>query len=565
MNSPLSKMSKKCFVIKSCLYFVVISVMLVFCVFWPWLSLVNIYYRHKQPILKVWYEMEPSTAVPEFLFLDTRTIYEFNSPSVESFIQASTTDNSLKGLAMYLNPTNACQTLDDVSKAKNQVHKIALVTLVQNDQTTCTIQDLAKNVQNAGYSMLIYCCATATSRVKNSKNKVMIMIPVATVYYTNVSGEVKRIFSDVDRTDVEIECPPTHGQQDYLTKMESYLRRLYFWFLIGPLITLEWMRRTRKFCWMSDSQEEQLVGEERASENGGNAAENEIRTMEEGENGTEEPLALNYQESRGRNPGREVLSESSEEQPLLVEFTRLPRHNRSVVTSFKKFFCKGVMCFSYLMLFIAALPISISCGSFSFFRFDHRVFPAMFFITLDRLRDRVTLQTFLYIVLLLWSPLQIFCFLLYSRLACTTTWVIPINVLRLIRSEWFASNISLLVLAVVVPLCTSLDTFSFFATYNTVCTVCNMLFIFILNKHTFVTRYVFYISVCMIFAYLESSIVAVFYFVLNSEGSLDNLKLTALRTVAIGLTLKVSFSSSMHIVWKLNKPTESLFEGLSEK
>ena len=248
MNSPLSKMSKKCFVIKSCLYFVVISVMLVFCVFWPWLSLVNIYYRHKQPILKVWYEMEPSTAVPEFLFLDTRTIYEFNSPSVESFIQASTTDNSLKGLAMYLNPTNACQTLDDVSKAKNQVHKIALVTLVQNDQTTCTIQDLAKNVQNAGYSMLIYCCATATSRVKNSKNKVMIMIPVATVFYTNVSGELKRIFSDADRTDVEIECPPTHGQQDYLTKMESYLRRLYFWFLIGPLITLEWMRRTRKFC-----------------------------------------------------------------------------------------------------------------------------------------------------------------------------------------------------------------------------------------------------------------------------------------------------------------------------
>ena len=572
MNSPLSKMSKKCFVIKSCLYFVVISVMLVFCVFWPWLSLINIYYRHRQPILKVWYEMEPPPAVPELMLLDTRTIYEFNSPSVESFIQASTTDNSLKGLAVYLNLTNACQTLDDVSKAKNQVHKIALVTLMQNDQTTCTIQDLAKNVQNAGYSMLIYCCATATSRVKN---KVMIMIPVATVdEKTNVS-EVKRTFSYADRTDVDILCSPTHGQKtDYLRKMESYLKRLYFWFLIGPLITLEWMRRTRKFCWMSDSQEKQRVGEERASENGGNAAENEIRTMEEGENGTEEPLASNYQESRGRNPGREVLSQSSEEQPLLVEFKRLPRHNQSVVTSFKKFFCKGVMCFSYLMLFIAALPISISCGSFSFFRFDHRVFPTfVFFITqdplrdrvTDPLRDRVTLRTFLYIVLLLWSPLQIFCFLLYSRLACTTTWVVPINVLRLIRSEWFASNISLLVLAVVVPLCTSLDAFSFFATYNIVCTVCNMLFIFILNKHNFVTRYVFYISVCMIFAYLESSIVAVFYFVLNSQGSLDNLKLTALRTVAIGLTLKVSFSSSIHIVWKLNKPTKSLFEELSEK
>ena len=64
-----------------------------------------------------------------------------------------------------------------------------------------------------------------------------------------------------------------------------------------------------------------------------------------------------------------------------------------------------------------------------------------------------------------------------------------------------------------------------------VCTICNVLFIIILNKHKFVTRYVFYISVCMICAYIESDIVAVFYFMLNSKGSLTNLKLTALRTV----------------------------------
>ena len=438
---------------------------------------------------------------------------------------------------------------------------------MQNDQTTCTLQDLAKNVQNAGYSLLIYFCATPPCRVKNSTNKGMIMIPLAipSSDQWNVS-EVKEIFSTADRTDVDIVCRlPCNAQQiDYLTQIESYLKKLYFWFLIGPLITLEWMRRTRKFCWMSDSQEEQRVGKERATENEGNAAENEIRTMEEGENGTEKPLASNYQESRGRNPGRDVLSQSSEEQPLLVEFTRLPRHNRSVVGSFKKFFCKWVMCFPYLILFIAALPIFISCGSVSFFRFDHEFFPAIFFF--KQSKDwGFTLGQFLFIVLLLWLPFQIFCFLLYSRLACTATWVVPITFLKLIRSEWFASNISLLVLAVVVPLCTSLETFNFFATYNTVCTVCNMLFIIILNKHNFVTRYAFYISVCMIFAYLESSIVAVFYFVLNSQGSLDNLKLTALRTVAIGLTLKVSFSSSMHIVWKLNKPTQSLFEGLSEK
>ena len=55
--------------------------------------------------------------------------------------------------------------------------------------------------------------------------------------------------------------------------------------------------------------------------------------------------------------------------------------------------------------------------------------------------------------------------------------------------------------------------------------MCNLLFVSILNKHKFVTRYVFYISVCMFSAYLESSIVAVFYFALTSEGSLNNLKL----------------------------------------
>ena len=91
-----------------------------------------------------------------------------------------------------------------------------------------------------------------------------------------------------------------------------------------------------------------------------------------------------------------------------------------------------------------------------------------------------------------------------------------------------------------------------------------MLFIIILNKHKFVTRYMFYVSVCMICAYIESDIVAMLYFVLNSKGSLNNLKLTALRTVAIGLTLTLSFSSSMHIVRKLTKPQESFLEGLGE-
>ena len=103
-----------------------------------------------------------------------------------------------------------------------------------------------------------------------------------------------------------------------------------------------------------------------------------------------------------------------------------------------------------------------------------------------------------------------------------------------------------------VPYCSSGDylivLFSYFISYNTVCTVCNVLLVIFLNKHKFVTRYVFYISVCMICAYIESDIVAVFYFMMNSKGSLTNLNLTALRTVVIGLTLTLSFSTSMHIM-----------------
>ena len=487
---------------------------------------------------------------------------ELKSPSFKSFIRASKTGNSVKCFAVYLNLTNACQTLDDVSKVKAQVPKIALVTLV--NESTCTLQELAENVQNAGYSVLIYFAASyAIATVKNSKNKVLI--PVAIEDMTDQPPDYSwySTLSNADLTYVDI-----FAYTDELTKMKSYLKRLYFWFLIGPLITLEWMRRTRKFCWMSDSQDDQREAEERTTENERNAVENEIRTMEEGENGTEESrqlLPLNYQ-------GSSFSQRSCEKQPLLdVEYTRQPRRIGRV-KSLKKFFYKGVLCFSYLILIIAALPIGISSGGYSFFRFDHSAFPRFLsggFGVISFLSDLLYKCCHMaYIAfsstVFLWSPIQIFCFLLYSRLACTSTWVVPINFLKLIRSDWFASNISLLVLAVVVPLCTSTYNFGFFASYNAVCTMCNLLFVIILNKHKFVTRYVFYISVCMIFAYLESSIVAVFYFVLNSQGSLNNLKLTALRTVAIGLTLKVSFSSSMHIIRKLNKPVESLFEGLSE-
>ena len=565
-------MSGKCFVIGSCICFLVVSFLISTTGIWLYIG--NLYvsmpnfFGNGEFALILSSVQEGRGFNRNFYYSNNsyskKHTAELKSPSVESFIRASATSNSVKCFAVYLNLTNACQTLDDVSKVKAQVPKIALVTLV--NESTCTLQELAENVQNAGYSMLIYFAASyAIATVKNSENKVLIPVAIEDMadqspylWYSALSNADLTKYVDI------------FAYTNELTQMKSYLKRLYFWFLIGPLITLEWMRRTRKFCWMSDSQDDQREAEERTTENERNAVENEIRSMEEGENGT--------QESRQLLPLNSVIQRSCEEQPLLdVENTRQPRRSGRVKSLTKFFYKKGLLCFFYLILIIAALPMGISSGGLSFFRFDHSAYPGFLDVGLgisflsDLLfkcwnMDVGGLYEIIafFLIVLLWSPIQIFCFLLYSRLACTSTWVVPINFLKLIRSNWFASNISLLVLAVVVPLCTSTYNFGFFASYNAVCTMCNLLFVIILNKHKFVTRYVFYISVCMIFAYLESSIVAVFYFVLNSEGSLNNLKLTALRTLAIGLTLKVSFSSSMHIIRKLNKPVESLFEGLSE-
>ena len=108
------------------------------------------------------------------------------------------------------------------------------------NESTCTLQELAGNVQNAGYSVLIYFGSDAIATVKNSKNKVLI--PVAS------SSKEHQIpgLSDADGTYVDIAVKPF--DTDELMKMESYLKRLYLWFLIGPLITLESIniRRTRK-------------------------------------------------------------------------------------------------------------------------------------------------------------------------------------------------------------------------------------------------------------------------------------------------------------------------------
>jgi len=350
---------------------------------------------------------------------------------------------------------------------------------------------------------------------------------------------------------------------------------------LGPVITLEWLRRRKKLCFKSGAlqqdHEESATGDERSVGEGGLLSE------------TQEPVANYDQETEHDQTG-------SEEQPLIVVVND-PRTNLMTTTShgtstrvvvlFGKLFGKLAVGSGYVILIVVALPVGISSGGLSFFRFDenNKLFIKSFwddFLKFNVSNPESLAQgfsaTFIGVTVfdsflpLWWPSLRIFCFFLYSRFACKTTWTVPSNSSKLIRSDWFASNTYLFILSVVVPYCSFTMTdilntylFSYFAAYNMVCTICNVLFVIILNKHKFVTRYVFYISVCMICAYIESDIVAVFYFIMNSEGSLANLKLTALRTVAIGLTLTLSFSTSMHIIRKLTKPQESLFEGLAEK
>ena len=521
---------------------------------------------------------------------------KLNTPSLEAYIRASPgvegQELRLSGLAVYSKLANACQPLVDISKSKFQGIKIAVISLDEFASPICTLQDLAINSQNAGYSVLIfYCrpvhCFSEDTGTQTDTNK--LLIPVLNASYLPYN---------VDRRNVDISVKTAY---DPLSNMQSYLSNLHFWFLLGPVITLDWLIRKKKLCFMSGAlpqdHEESAIGNERSVRNG---EEGGLRSE------TQEPVANYDLETEHDQTG-------GEEQPLIVVIND-PRTNLMTTTShgtravvlLREIFGKLAVGCGYVILIVVALPVGISSGGWSFFRFDEneKLGSKSFWDGFLKLNDstleslacgnvsatciRLTiLDSFLP---LWWSSLRIFCFFLYSRFVCKTTWTIPSNFSKLIRSDWFASNMYLLILGVVVPYCSFAMTdisyvnrigdnvvfgkfsfvgyifpFTYFASYNMICTICNVLFVIILNKHKFVTRYVFYISVCMICAYIESDIVAVFYFMLNSEGSLTNLKLTALRTVAIGLTLTLSFSSSMHIIRKLKKPQESLFEGLSEK
>ena len=525
---------------------------------------------------------------------------EFQLPSLEHLIHALASKenpgiSSISGLALYFNLNNACQPLGDISKASVQVYKFAFVTLV--NKTACPLQRLALNAQNTGYAVLVHLLVTRYLDTHNkyklinlpetipSEEKVVIPVAATAGVCRNESTEVgvktvrylsleELTLSKTDRTIVEITVPLDDLDRNELKKMERYLYYLFLWMFVGPLVYfVVWIRS-------SGRQPNQQRG------NGvETAAEMETRFMEEGELNTIEHRQLH---SLATEETVTNTHTENEMQPLLngVRYYGSNTRQRGCII-IRKCFCKVLVGLCYLILIVAALPVGISTGGLSFFRFDEgdNSFPGdnYFFhpfkltreerkvismgnTTFVAYRQSFSLTGF---VALWWSPFQLFCFFLYSYFARKATWTVSTNYPKVIRSDWFSSNIYLLVLGVIVPYSQShpqsFVCSLYFATNNVLCTACNVLFIVILNKHKAVTRYILFLSVCVICAYIESDIVALVYYILNSTGSLVDVKLTALRTAAIGLTLGISFNSSMHIIRKLWKPQESLFEGLGEK
>ena len=562
----IASMSAKFLIIGGSFFFILLNLVSAYVLF---------FLRPQPPVSCDFFSLGETTlsfaSVPEVVCTLSSPSFENRDdyrPSLEQFLQASKADADqdlrLSGLAVVSKLTNVRQPLVDVSKSRIHVDKIALVTR-KDDTATFSCGDLALNAQNAGYSVVTYfgygnCGPDGNVSKPHTQEEILIPIVFVRQWFNCTRFEYSHNYDFLKATDKTfVNIIETQQGSDELSKMAKYLKRLYYWFLLGPIITLEWLRRKKKLCCLTISHQ---VDEESAAGN-----EENVRLVPR----VDEDQEQNIQDLTGE----EIESEL---QPLIntiytdTDITTFD-HRGGIIVCVTRLFGRSIRYLAvglgYVLLTLVALPVGISSGGLSFFRFDEQKI---------RIRTNTKYEKYeryLGILALWWPSIQIFCFFMYSRFNCTSAWTVLTNVSKLIRSDWFSSNMYLLVLCFVVPYCSlsqrlfsdmfTFNKFLYFTVYNVTCTVCNFLFIIILNKHKVVTRYVFYISVCMICAYVESDIVAVFYFILNSQGSLNNLKLTALRTVALGLTLTLSFSSSMHIIRKLMKPQESVFEGLSEK
>ena len=74
----------------------------------------------------------------------------------------------------------------------------------------------------------------------------------------------------------------------------------------------------------------------------------------------------------------------------------------------------------------------------------------------------------------------------------------------------------------------------YFSINNAISTVCDCLrIIILLNKYQDDTSFVFFINACMICVYVNSNVVAVHYFALNSHDKLTDPRVTAQSCLAI--------------------------------
>lgn len=167
------------------------------------------------------------------------------APSLETVIQLCQGSDGvrLRGLAVYSNLANGCEPIHDV-RSKIQVHKIALVTVV-NLKPPCTLQDLAVNAKKAGYFALILFGDNV--QVFGIQFTQKVMIPVMTAAYPDTQQE--NILIEADLTEIVLSLP---GDTTDLSKMETYFEYIYCWLFVGPSITLVWLIRKRKLCWMSE-------------------------------------------------------------------------------------------------------------------------------------------------------------------------------------------------------------------------------------------------------------------------------------------------------------------------
>ena len=229
--------------------------------------------------------------------------------------------------------------------------------------------------------------------------------------------------STADQTGVHIRVSLV---SDDLKAMAIYLENLYFWFLVGPVITLEWLRRKKILCCSTTA-----------------------RQIDE-ESGNEEMV----EEGRGHYIQRaQIFTYHAQTSSITVRVARI--FGRSI-----RYLAIG---FGYVILTLAALPVGISSGGWSFFRFDEQErFRQQAFwdvllpdkIVNDNNSTFTSPRAGVWISAILttwWSVVRIFSFFMYSTLVCRRTWTVSTNPSKLIRSDWFSFNMYLLVLCFVVP------------------------------------------------------------------------------------------------------------------